>query len=68
MLEHYRSSGLLDEYYTHGFGTMQSSLWLSHAVKQMTDRNPHLSILEIGMLPLCIISDTFPTTIASCPQ
>lgn len=54
MLEHFRSSGLLDEYYAHGFGTMQSSLWLSQAVKQITDRHPHLSLLEIGKLPLFI--------------
>jgi hypothetical protein len=33
MLEHFRESGLLDEYYANGFGTMQSSLWLSHATK-----------------------------------
>lgn len=48
MLEHFRESGLLDEYYAHGFGTMQSSLWLSNAVKQITDRHPHLNLLEIG--------------------
>jgi SAM-dependent methyltransferase len=48
MIEHMRTSGLLDEYYIHGFGTMQSSLWLSQAVKQITDRHPHLHILEIG--------------------
>lgn len=48
MLEHFRSSGLLDEYYAHGFGTAQSSLWLSQAVKQIADHHPHLSILEIG--------------------
>ena len=48
MLEHFRESGLLDEYYAHGFGTMQSSLWLSQATKQITDRHPHLNILEIG--------------------
>lgn len=58
MLEHFRSSGLLDEYYAHGFGTMQSSLWLSQAVKQITDRHPHLSLLEIGKLPLFIYPDT----------
>jgi SAM-dependent methyltransferase len=48
MIEHMRTSGLLDEYYIHGFGTMQSSLWLGNAVKEITDRHPHLSILEIG--------------------
>ncbi|KAK2776557.1 lovastatin nonaketide synthase [Colletotrichum kahawae] len=48
MLEHFRTSGLLDEYYAHGFGTMQSSMWLSGIVKQLTDRRPHLNLLEIG--------------------
>jgi SAM-dependent methyltransferase len=48
MIEHMRTSGLLDEYYIHGFGTMQSSLWLGNAVKEITDRHPHLNILEIG--------------------
>lgn len=58
MLEHFRSSGLLDEYYAHGFGTMQSSLWLSQTVKQLTDRHPHLNLLEIGKLPLFIYPNT----------
>ncbi|WPH02713.1 Hypothetical protein R9X50_00558100 [Acrodontium crateriforme] len=48
MLEHFRESGLLDEYYARGFRTMQSSLWLSQATKQITDRSPHLTILDIG--------------------
>ncbi|RYP37144.1 hypothetical protein DL768_010897 [Monosporascus sp. mg162] len=48
MLEHFRTSGLLDEYYAHGFGTMQSAQWLANSVKQITDRHPHLRLLEIG--------------------
>ncbi|KAF1352009.1 hypothetical protein BDV97DRAFT_293724 [Delphinella strobiligena] len=48
MLEHMRESGLLDAYCAHGFGTMQSSLWLSRTTKQITDRSPHLNLLEIG--------------------
>ena len=48
MLEHFRTSGLLDEYYANGFGTMQSTLWLGSVVKQITDRHPHLRLLEIG--------------------
>lgn len=48
MLEHFRTSGLLDEYYAKGFGTAQSTLWLSNIVKQITDRRPHLNLLEIG--------------------
>lgn len=52
MLEHFRTSGLLDEYYAKGFGTAQSTLWLSNVVKQITDRRPHLNLLEIGKKPL----------------
>ena len=48
MLEHFRTSGLLDEYYATGFGTQQSGMWLSGMVKQLTDRHPHLKLLEIG--------------------
>lgn len=48
MLEHFRTSGLLDEYYAKGFGTAQSTTWLSNIVKQITDRRPHLNLLEIG--------------------
>ena len=59
MLEHFRSSGLLDKYYAHGFGTMQSSLWLSQAVKQITDRHPHLSLLEIGKPLLSALPEAF---------
>lgn len=48
MLEHFRTSGLLDEYYSNGFGTKQSTLWVASILKQLTDRNPHLNMLEIG--------------------
>ncbi|KAL7776920.1 hypothetical protein CFE70_007340 [Pyrenophora teres f. teres 0-1] len=48
MLEHFRTSGLLDEYYSNGFGTKQSTLWVASVLKQLIDRNPHLSMLEIG--------------------
>lgn len=43
-----RTSGLLDKYYSEGFGMKQSSAWMSQALKQITDRHPHLNILEIG--------------------
>lgn len=48
MIEHMRASNLLDDYYSNGFGMRQSSSWLSQAMKQVTDRNSHLSILEVG--------------------
>ncbi|PHH92953.1 hypothetical protein CDD83_3111 [Cordyceps sp. RAO-2017] len=48
MLEHFRISGLLDEYYANGYGTKQTVIWVADLVKQLTDRNPHLNLLEIG--------------------
>ncbi|KAG5745013.1 hypothetical protein H9Q70_012287 [Fusarium xylarioides] len=47
-LEHLRSSGLLDQYYADGFGMFQSCRWLGQVVKQITDRHPHIDIVEIG--------------------
>lgn len=48
MLEHLRTSGLLDEYYANGIGTQKSTAWLGGMVRQLTDRNPRLKILEVG--------------------
>lgn len=48
MLENFRTTGLLDEYYAKGFGLGQSSIWISRAVAQITDRYPQLKMLEIG--------------------
>ncbi|RDW86024.1 hypothetical protein BP5796_04349 [Coleophoma crateriformis] len=48
MLENFRGSNILDDYYANGFGLRQSSKWLGQTVKQITDRYPHLNILEIG--------------------
>ena len=48
MLENFRTSGLLDEFYAHGFGAMQPTLWLGSVVRQITDRHQHLRLLEIG--------------------
>ncbi|KAI6777526.1 putative polyketide synthase, partial [Emericellopsis cladophorae] len=48
MLEHLRTSGLLDEYYANGVGTLESTAWLGGAVRQLTDRCPHLKIMEVG--------------------
>ncbi|KAH6876757.1 polyketide synthase [Thelonectria olida] len=48
MLEHLRTSGLLDEYYANGIGTLESTAWLGGAVRQLTDRSPRLKILEVG--------------------
>ncbi|KAI1298194.1 hypothetical protein F5Y03DRAFT_386702 [Xylaria venustula] len=48
MLEHFRTSGLLDEYYANGFGTKQSTIWVGSVLKQLTSRNPRLKLLEIG--------------------
>lgn len=47
-LEHLRTSGLLDQYYTYGFGVKQVTMLLGNVAKQITDRHPHLQILEVG--------------------
>lgn len=51
MLEHFRTSGLLDEYYSNGFGTRQCTMWVAGVLRQITNCNPHLNILEIGKRP-----------------
>lgn len=48
MLEQFRTTGLLDEYYAKGFGLGQSSLWIARTVAQIAERYPHLNMLEIG--------------------
>ncbi|KAK8050314.1 lovastatin nonaketide synthase [Apiospora phragmitis] len=51
MLQEFRaggSVGILDRYYAEGFGLKESVLWISQAVKQITDRYPHMDIMEIG--------------------
>ncbi|KAM0551730.1 hypothetical protein ACHAPJ_008297 [Fusarium lateritium] len=48
ILEHFRSSGLLDHYYSTGFGTEQCTIWLADMARQITVRHPHAKILEVG--------------------
>ncbi|KXX75016.1 Nonribosomal peptide synthetase 14 [Madurella mycetomatis] len=48
ILEHTRPNGLLDDYYVNALGLPQTSQWLARAVAQITDRHPHLDILEVG--------------------
>ncbi|KAM4055902.1 KR domain-containing protein [Hirsutella rhossiliensis] len=48
MLANFRNSRLLEEYYNDGFGAKQTSLWTANVVKQLTDVNPHLRIMEVG--------------------
>ncbi|KAH9896254.1 putative polyketide synthase [Xylariomycetidae sp. FL2044] len=48
MLEEFRKSGLLDDYYTKGFGFKQVCKWLSSVLIQICNRYPHMNILEIG--------------------
>ncbi|KAI1423496.1 putative polyketide synthase [Xylaria sp. FL1777] len=50
MLEYLRegNNDILDRYYVDALGLKQSAGWLSRTVKQLTDRYPHMNILEIG--------------------
>jgi len=48
ILKEFRDSNVLDDYYTEFFGFLQSGLWLSRAIAQLTDRYPHFKALETG--------------------
>ncbi|RWA09646.1 hypothetical protein EKO27_g5461 [Xylaria grammica] len=49
ILKYSRTSGLLDEYYSNGFGTKRVTVWMGSMTKQLTSRSPHLNPSEIGM-------------------
>jgi acyl transferase domain-containing protein/SAM-dependent methyltransferase len=48
MLEAFRESGVLDDYYVHSFASAPSGQWQTRLVEQIATRHPHLNILEIG--------------------
>ena len=48
ILEQFRATDILDRYYADGFGLRESGQWVSRTVKQITDRYPHMNIMEIG--------------------
>lgn len=50
MLEEFRAGGndVLDRYYAEGVGLRELGRWVGRAVKQITDRFPHMNILEVG--------------------
>ncbi|KAH8651343.1 putative polyketide synthase [Xylariales sp. PMI_506] len=48
ILEQFRATDILDRYYAGGFGLHESGQWVSRTVKQITDRYPHMNILEVG--------------------
>ncbi|KJX95571.1 polyketide synthase like protein [Zymoseptoria brevis] len=48
MLEEMRLSGLLDTFYRYGAGLQEATMWLTAVLKQITDRSPHLRMVELG--------------------
>lgn len=50
MLEGFRQGGndILDRYYANGIGLRHLATWVARVVRQITDRNPHMSVLEVG--------------------
>jgi len=48
MLEEMRVSQLMHNFYRHGVGLKQATKWLYASLKQITDRFPHMRILEVG--------------------
>jgi acyl transferase domain-containing protein len=54
ILEELRATDVLDRYYAGGFGLGESARWVGRTVKQITDRYPHMNVLEIGEL-FCLL-------------
>lgn len=52
MLERFRETGVLDDYYVNGFASAPSGRWQARIVSQIADRHPHLNMLELGELLL----------------
>lgn len=48
MIEEMRVSNILDNYYTGAFGSREAGLWIGRTVAQLSNRYPHLNILEVG--------------------
>ncbi|KAM7218542.1 hypothetical protein V8F06_006146 [Rhypophila decipiens] len=48
MLEKFRETDILDNYYVNGFASAPSGRWQTRVVSQIADRHPHLHMLEIG--------------------
>lgn len=50
MLEEFRQgdNDILDQYYANGIGLRHLATWVARTIKQITDRNPHMSVLEVG--------------------
>lgn len=48
MIEEMRVSNILDNYYTGAFGSREAGLWIGRTVAQLSERYPHLNILEVG--------------------
>ncbi|KAK2603556.1 hypothetical protein QQS21_004236 [Conoideocrella luteorostrata] len=48
MLEEFRETGMLDDYYEHSFSSEPSRHWQTRMVEQIATRLPLLNILEIG--------------------
>lgn len=52
MMEELRRAHILGDYYTKGAVIQASASWIIGMMKQITERSPHLNILEIGMFPV----------------
>ncbi|KAF2630541.1 putative polyketide synthase [Macroventuria anomochaeta] len=65
MMEEFRRSNLLREYYAHGAVTQASASWIVDMMKQIVDRYPHLNILEIGAGAGQSVTERIPQAINS---
>jgi hybrid polyketide synthase/nonribosomal peptide synthetase ACE1 len=48
ILEHLMKDDLLFQYYSNGMGFSEHATYLARTAAQITDRYPHMHILEIG--------------------
>lgn len=71
MLEAFRETGVLDDYYVHSFSSAPSGKWQTRVVGQIAVRHPHLNILEIGKscfaVPYLQGGHNKPSSLPVCP-
>lgn len=52
MWEEFRKADILGDYYINGVVMKESASWINGMMRQITDRAPHLNILELGMFEI----------------
>ncbi|KAJ2990681.1 hypothetical protein NUW58_g2830 [Xylaria curta] len=55
MQAEFRKADILGDYYMNGVVMQESASWIIGMMRQITDRAPHLNILEIGMFGISLL-------------